>query len=269
MEDDNISTDDLYAQTREFFVAPMRTNRIRELGSSTRPPNFVNFATTPVTQKTLTKIIRYTSTLKSIFTLYLERDNDELLPIMYAVKKFNTDAKYLIYTAKNNVNDSDVLVGKVKTNVIGTSFSIFAEDEIAFVQYDSSILGPRGPRRIKVIMPALENGNPIAPLPEEEKMSLSERISDGTDQQRYLILKNKPPQWNVDTNSFVLDFAGRVSVSSVKNFQIIHENDLDYISLQFGRIDKDKFTMDAQYPFTLLQAFGIALTSFDGKFACE
>ncbi|KAJ3274536.1 SAM domain and HD [Terramyces sp. JEL0728] len=264
VEDDNISTDDLYAQTREFFVAPMRSNRIREYRSSTRPLNFVEFATTPVTQKTLGRIVRYSSAIKSIFTLYLERDNDELLPVMYAVKKLNSEAKYLIYTAKNNVNDSDVLIGKVKTNVIGTSFSIYGENELAFVQYDSAILGPRGPRRIKAIIPALENGKPIVPLPEEEKMSLSDRISNGTDQQRYLVLKNKPPQWNVDTNSFVLDFGGRVSVSSVKNFQIIHENDLDYISLQFGRIDKDKFTIDAQYPFTLLQAFGIALTRVQG-----
>ncbi|KAJ3311505.1 SAM domain and HD [Boothiomyces sp. JEL0838] len=258
--DDDISTDDLYAQTREFFVSPIRSSRIRELHSSTRPLNYVEFATAPVSQKTLGRIVRYTSTLKSVFTLYLERENEDLLPIMYAVKKLNTDAKYLIYTAKNNFNDSDVLIGKVKTNVIGTSFSIFEEDEVAFVQYDSSILGPRGPRRIKVIIPALENGKPVAPLPEEEKMTLSERIADGNDQQRYLVLKNKPPQWNVDTNSFVLDFQGRVSVSSVKNFQIIHDNDLDYISLQFGRIDKDKFTIDVQYPFTLLQGFGIALT---------
>ena len=39
--------------------------------------------------------------------------------------------------------------------------------------------------------------------------------------------------------------------------------------LQFGRIGKDTFTMDMQYPLSPLQAFSICLTSFDYKFACE
>ncbi len=58
-------------------------------------------------------------------------------------------------------------------------------------------------------------------------------------------------------------------MASVKNFQIVHENDLDYIIMQFGRTGQDTFTMDYQYPMCALQAFGIALTSFDAKLACE
>ena len=33
--------------------------------------------------------------------------------------------------------------------------------------------------------------------------------------------------------------------------------------LLFGRVEKDVFTLDYQYPLTCLQAFGIALTAFD------
>ena len=39
--------------------------------------------------------------------------------------------------------------------------------------------------------------------------------------------------------------------------------------MQFGRVQDDVFTMDFQYPMSPLQAFGIALTSFDAKLACE
>ena len=39
--------------------------------------------------------------------------------------------------------------------------------------------------------------------------------------------------------------------------------------MQFGRVGKDAFTMDFQYPLCALQAFGIALSSFDYKIACE
>ena len=39
--------------------------------------------------------------------------------------------------------------------------------------------------------------------------------------------------------------------------------------MQFGRIDEDVFTCDYIYPMCAIQAFGIALSSFDNKLACE
>jgi tubby-related protein 1 len=39
--------------------------------------------------------------------------------------------------------------------------------------------------------------------------------------------------------------------------------------MQFGRVSDSAFTMDIQYPISLMQAFGIALSSFDAKLACE
>lgn len=38
--------------------------------------------------------------------------------------------------------------------------------------------------------------------------------------------------------------------------------DLEHIALQFGRVSAHEFTMDVQYPFSLLQAFGIALSRY-------
>jgi len=39
--------------------------------------------------------------------------------------------------------------------------------------------------------------------------------------------------------------------------------------MQFGKIDADIFTVDYNYPLNALQAFAIALSSFDSKLACE
>ena len=39
--------------------------------------------------------------------------------------------------------------------------------------------------------------------------------------------------------------------------------------MQFGKVGKDVFTMDYAYPMSALQAFGICMTSFDNKLACE
>ena len=41
------------------------------------------------------------------------------------------------------------------------------------------------------------------------------------------------------------------------------------VALQFGRVGKDAFTMDYQWPLCGLQAFGIALSSLDDKIAVK
>lgn len=43
-------------------------------------------------------------------------------------------------------------------------------------------------------------------------------------------LHNKAPVWNDDTQSYVLNFHGRVTQASVKNFQIVHDNDREYLT---------------------------------------
>ena len=43
----------------------------------------------------------------------------------------------------------------------------------------------------------------------------------------------------------------------------------NYIVVQFGRVSEDVFTLDYKYPVCAVQAFAIALSSFDSKLACE
>lgn len=81
-----------------------------------------------------------------------------------------------------------------------------------------------------------------------------------------LALQNKQPWWNIDLGAFVLNFGGRVSVASVKNFQLCTRDDQDHIMLQFGRVQgRHSFTMDYQYPLTATQAFAIAISSLQSK----
>jgi Tub family len=88
----------------------------------------------------------------------------------------------------------------------------------------------------------------------------------GEDHHGLLALQNRPPWWNVELGSFVLNFGGRVSVASVKNFQLCDRADQDNIMLQFGRIQgRHSFTMDFQHPLTAVQAFSIAISSLQSK----
>eukprot|EP00245_Coleochaete_scutata_P010772 TRINITY_DN3882_c0_g1_i1.p1 TRINITY_DN3882_c0_g1~~TRINITY_DN3882_c0_g1_i1.p1 ORF type:complete len:394 (-),score=55.61 TRINITY_DN3882_c0_g1_i1:587-1768(-) len=98
-----------------------------------------------------------------------------------------------------------------------------------------------------------------------------------------LVLKNKAPRWHEQLQCWCLNFKGRVTVASVKNFQLVavtdplpadkgatsSGSDHDKVLLQFGKIGKDQFTMDYRYPLSAFQAFAICLSSFDTKLACE
>ncbi|CAN8313296.1 unnamed protein product [Cochlearia groenlandica] len=104
---------------------------------------------------------------------------------------------------------------------------------------------------------------------------------------RPLILKNKQPRWHEQLQCWCLNFRGRVTVASVKNFQLVasrhplpttqgaaaggppQHQEQDKVILQFGKVGKDMFTMDYRYPLSAFQAFAICLSSFDTKLACE
>ena len=111
--------------------------------------------------------------------------------------------------------------------------------------------------------------------------SKSARMDNTTSQipaqnEEKLVLKNKSPRWHEQLQCWCLNFRGRVTVASVKNFQLVASDEngpagqeQDKVILQFGKIGKDLFTMDYRYPISAFQSFAICLSSFDTKIACE
>ncbi|EGR30002.1 hypothetical protein IMG5_144760 [Ichthyophthirius multifiliis] len=196
----------------------------------------------------------------------------------------NKTSNYLISMSKDNLSKkSPDFLGKVRSNFLGTEFHLFdigenpkkckfpdkIRKELGLIIYDSNLLGSRGPRKMKIIIPeVMENGQQIVIKPMSNKEGLLAMYKSGRKEQQ-LHYFNKPPKWNDSVQAFVLNFNGRVDKPSVKNFQLIDENNDENIFLQFGRIGEDAFNLDVQYPFSILQAFGICLSSFDYKIACE
>ena len=72
------------------------------------------------------------------------------------------------------------------------------------------------------------------------------------------VLHNKPPIWNETNQVYQLDFGGRVTQESAKNFQIEFNGKQ---VMQFGRIDSNAYTLDFEWPFTTIHAFSIALAN--------
>ncbi|XP_055849597.1 tubby-related protein 4 isoform X3 [Episyrphus balteatus] len=75
---------------------------------------------------------------------------------------------------------------------------------------------------------------------------------------REFVMHNKAPMWNEMSQVYQLDFGGRVTQESAKNFQIEFRGKQ---VMQFGRIDGNAYTLDFQYPFSAVQAFAVALAN--------
>lgn len=177
---------------------------------------------------------------------------------------------------------------------------------VGTVSYELNILRTRGPRRMQCAMhsipvssiqdggtaptptlfpqvydeqfspsPSLKDKEPVTDLNSSPLLE-SPHVSDPGAEP--LVLKNKSPRWHEQLQCWCLNFRGRVTVASVKNFQLVAAVDPSHnvsaeqqekVILQFGKIGKDIFTMDYRYPLSCFQAFAICLSTFDTKPACE
>ncbi|XP_067166538.1 tubby-related protein 1 [Apteryx mantelli] len=219
-------------------------------------------------------------------TYYLHLDNDKKVFLLAGRKrKKSKTSNYLISIDPTDLSrGGENFVGKLRSNLMGTKFTVFdsganpdrantdwsnARQELSAVVYETNVLGFKGPRKMTVIIPGMNSDNERVPIrPRNDNDGLLTRWQNRS-MDNVIELHNKAPAWNDDTQSYVLNFHGRVTHASVKNFQIVHGDDPDYIVMQFGRVADDAFTMDYSYPLCAVQAFAIALSSFDGKLACE
>ncbi|XP_040318757.1 tubby-related protein 3 isoform X6 [Herpailurus yagouaroundi] len=202
-------------------------------------------------------------------------------------RKKSKTSNYLISTDPTDLSrEGESYIGKLRSNLMGTKFTVYdhgvspakaqglvekayTRQELAAICYETNVLGFKGPRKMSVIIPGMNMNHERIPFrPRNDHESLLSKWQNKT-MENLIELHNKSPVWNDDTQSYVLNFHGRVTQASVKNFQIVHENDPDYIVMQFGRVADDVFTLDYNYPLCALQAFAIGLSSFDSKLACE
>uniref|UniRef100_A0A674NCK9 Tubby-like protein n=1 Tax=Takifugu rubripes TaxID=31033 RepID=A0A674NCK9_TAKRU len=253
------------------------------------------------------------------YFMHMEREDGKRVFLLAGRKrKKSKTSNYLISVDATDLSrEGESFIGKLRSNIMGTKFTVFdngsnpsknpgalleesnKRQELAAICYETNVLGFNGPRKMTVVIPGM-NMNfervPVRPQNEQESI-LSRWHSHSLD--NLIELHNKAPVWNEDTQSYVLNFHGRVTQASVKNFQIVHDNDreyppclcpppppplgwapcgdrclclrpaADYIVMQFGRVAEDIFTLDYNYPMCALQAFAIGLSSFDSKLACE
>ncbi|KAL5230717.1 hypothetical protein ABZP36_029493 [Zizania latifolia] len=220
---------------------------------------------------------------------------------LLAARRFRNGAhtEYIIsYDCDDLFPGSNSYVGKLRSDFLGTKFMIYDSQppydgakpsrsqssrcfaskqinpnvsggnfEVGQVSYKFNLLKSRGPRRMQCNIQC-PIGQDTASDPPKKSVSTSSSLA----------LRNKAPRWHEHLQCWCLNFHGRVTVASVKNFQLVAPagtsdpwgvGDEETVILQFGKIEGDAFTMDYRQPLSAFQAFAICLTSFGTKLACE
>ncbi|XP_073314247.1 tubby-like F-box protein 7 [Primulina huaijiensis] len=226
---------------------------------------------------------------------------------LLAARRYRNGAhtEYIISLDADDLSQgSKAYVGKLRSDFLGTNFTIYDSQpphsgakpsssragrrfaskqispqvpagnfEIGHVSYKFNLLKSRGPRRMACSLkcPFLE-----------ESIDNNENVVKAKKPEPYspalTVLKNKAPRWHEHLECWCLNFHGRVTVASVKNFQLVAtmdqsqpggKGDEETVLLQFGKVGDDTFTMDYRQPLSAFQAFAICLTSFGTKLACE
>ncbi|KAE9606689.1 putative transcription factor TUBBY family [Lupinus albus] len=278
----------------------------------------------------------------STFLLYLglvplEKETDKMLLAAKKIRRARGTDFVISLVANEFSRSSNTYVGKLRSNFLGTKFTIYDNQPpyeagvqpnsrssrrfhsnqvsprvpvcnyvVSTIAYELNVLRTRGPRRMHCTMNSIpmlaiqEGGNAPTPtyfpqvinahfspssarkgkgpVSDLTSASLTELPVQNQGSVEPLVLKNKAPRWHEQLQCWCLNFRGRVTVASVKNFQLVAAVDPSHnvsaaeqekVILQFGKIGKDIFTMDYRYPLSASQAFAICLSSFDTKPACE
>jgi len=117
------------------------------------------------------------------------------------------------------------------------------------------------PRKMYIVVPEVDAEGAAVPVRQSRRdEGLLERVR--TQQLSGLAeIETKDPTY--ENGNYRLNFNGRVTVPSVKNFQLVEQGDRDTVLMQFGKVGEDRFHMDFRAPLTAVQAFAIVLSQFN------
>ncbi|ETI33339.1 hypothetical protein F441_19847 [Phytophthora nicotianae CJ01A1] len=233
-------------------------------------------------------VVRVKTMLSSQYHFFI---NDQLL-LMAEKKMKNRTSNYHLFDMTRSVAVSSKL-SKKSGNYIGKLRSNFSKKKIILVGNFSrktelgamvfgSTFNSSEPRRLTVILPPLSKRQEIEGLTVGDSLSsfsmlidLHRSLTDAdiavthspTPPQSLQVFENKDPVF--ENGFYRLNFNGRVSIPSVKNFQLVRAgpgeapNSERPIYLQFGKVNDKKFHLDFKAPITPIQAFAAALAQFN------
>ena len=127
-------------------------------------------------------------------------------------RSFQTTSNYMITIDQQKFEkDNNSYLGKVRSNFLGTEFEIFDSREnpkktsgseegrrqYGVVQYETNVLGAKGPRRMKVLLPMVNrDGAELVWYDQEDSKTKIQGKFDDNQTEDIMFFFNKPPKWN-------------------------------------------------------------------------
>ncbi len=229
---------------------------------------------------------RSTFAMSTTYRCYLEGNDQQQQNgrfMMSAKKIVGKKTSYYLLSLEQDPTDdrgSETVIGKVRGNAVGSKYILtdhgvapdktvapsMLRKELGIVSF---VFDSGGPSQIEAWIPSVSTTGITSNWQPENDDCGMENAIDQKQFDRIFRLVNKSPKWDEQHGGHVLNFQGRVTESSVKNFQLCCQDseDPEEVVLQFGRVGKNRFTMDLRFPLSPIQAFGICVTCLDGKIA--
>ncbi|KAG6954226.1 hypothetical protein JG687_00011916 [Phytophthora cactorum] len=196
--------------------------------------------------------------LHPVFRLYLESRKQFLLCAQKRVS--SKTSNYLLTLEQNPTNRrSNLIVGKLRGNWSGSEYTVYDDgmspSKTALEANVRNVLGAvefsyddMGPGRLAVQIPHVQSNGTASTWKDKPTEAGSAGI------EKLLMLHNKRPHFDEKTGGHVLDFGGRVTMPSIKNFQLMCDVSHSYSSSV------------CEFPLSPLQGFAICLATLDTKF---
>ncbi|KAF4318913.1 hypothetical protein BBO99_00006932 [Phytophthora kernoviae] len=224
--------------------------------------------------------------LAPIYTLLLEVNSSSGRPIMYARKKATSriTSHYVISMNRDDLFLSRMMrshqyIGKLRSSTSMMEYCLYdqgdnPEDLDSDCEVDDDL---RQSIRAELAMIRYHNTK-----------KGGQNVMDASN---FVFFHKRETKYD-PLSSCIVDFRSRATCVSVKNFQLVHSEPTsgqmrdqyrkafpeyvyedqgtvslpqEHVLLQLGKVGKDCFNMDFQYPLSMLQAFAISLSRFDTK----
>mmetsp|Transcript_2561 Transcript_2561/g.5917 ORF Transcript_2561/g.5917 Transcript_2561/m.5917 type:complete len:370 (+) Transcript_2561:42-1151(+) len=144
------------------------------------------------------------------------------------------------------------------------SCALRGKQQVAFVKHSRSNVGDGTSNEMETHIPGIfSDSGRVIWCPSLGRGDLN--VSSKRNKDERLRLVTRKPVWSDQFQCLVLDFQGRSVAPSSKNFQLVLPHKPDHILMQFAKLGSNNFGLDVKFPLSLVQAFGIAMTTIFWK----
>lgn len=152
----------------------------------------------------------------------------------------------------------------------GTEFQIYISENGVHENLKAEMYFPNDSKSNQpryFIMVSLIDGHKISDLTvhDSNNATLKTLYQQECNRSKMMLLHTRKPIFHEQIRGFVLNFSGRVSMPSIKNF-ILEDVNTNKEVLMFGKIDKDNFRLQISSPLNCFIGTAVALIQFEGRF---